>query len=208
MSRLIVAPIVEGHGDVSAVPVLLRRVWSEVIGGAFIDVLRPIRDKKDRLVANKQGALERAVQLAAAKLTTFEASDRKLILILIDANGEPPCILGPGLLQIAQRARSDHDVACVIAKVEYETWFVAAAESLSAYLDLARAGAPSTDPEGARSGKGWIEARFRGTKYSETVDQPRLTAKMDLQLCRRRSPSFDKLCRDLETRAAPAASAT
>jgi predicted ATPase len=37
-------------------------------------------------------------------------------------------------------------------------------------------------------------------KYSETIDQPAMTADMDLSLCRRRSPSFDKLCRELEKR--------
>jgi hypothetical protein len=36
--------------------------------------------------------------------------------------------------------------------------------------------------------------------YAETVDQPRLTAAMDLQMCRERSKSFDKLCRELEKR--------
>lgn len=39
-----------------------------------------------------------------------------------------------------------------------------------------------------------------GTKYSETQDQPRMTAQMDLALCRRRCPSFDKLCRELASR--------
>ena len=42
----------------------------------------------------------------------------------------------------------------------------------------------------------WVADRFKG-HYSETVDQPALTAKMDLDLCRERSPSFDKLCREL-----------
>ena len=31
-------------------------------------------------------------------------------------------------------------------------------------------------------------------------NQPRMTAAMDLALCRRRSPSFDKLCRELKQR--------
>jgi hypothetical protein len=57
---------------------------------------------------------------------------------------------------------------------------------------------PPADPEQQRCGKGWIEHRFKGPKYSETVDQPRLTAAMDLHLCRQHSPSFDKLCRELE----------
>ena len=37
-----------------------------------------------------------------------------------------------------------------------------------------------------------------GAKYSESIDQAKLTAHMDLSLCRTRAPSFDKLCRELE----------
>jgi hypothetical protein len=35
-------------------------------------------------------------------------------------------------------------------------------------------------------------------RYTPADDQVRLTAKMDLDLCRRRCPSFDKLIRDVE----------
>jgi hypothetical protein len=91
-------------------------------------------------------------------------------------------------------------VSCVLAIVEYETWFVAAADSLRDFLDIPHTDTVPEAPEPRRSGKSWIERRFRGTKYSETVDQPKMTAAMDLPLCRQRSPSFDKLCRELEKR--------
>ena len=44
------------------------------------------------------------------------------------------------------------------------------------------------------------QRRFKGVKYSETVDQPAMTRAMNLAQCRLRSPSFDKLCRDLQGR--------
>ena len=124
--------------------------------------------------------------------------DPKLILILLDADDDLPCELGPKVLQLAYSARSDHNISCVIANVEYETWFVAAADSLSQFLSLKEGESAPTDPESDRCGKGWIKTRFQGIKYSKTVDQPKLTAHMDLSMCRRRCPSFDKLCRDLE----------
>jgi hypothetical protein len=92
------------------------------------------------------------------------------------------------------------DVSCVIANLEYETWFVAAAESLGEFLDISDNSSISSDPERDHQGKGWIQRKFRGIKYSETVDQPAMTKAMDLALCRQRSPSFDKLCRELEAR--------
>ena len=121
-----------------------------------------------------------------------------MILILLDSDKDPPCVLAPKLLKDATQNRSDVDMSCVLANVEYETWFVAASSSLVAFLDLP-AEVPE-DPEAQRLGKAWIERHFRGTKYSETLDQPAMTRKMDLGLCRERSRSFDKLCRELASR--------
>ncbi|HEX4132769.1 MAG TPA: hypothetical protein VHZ24_22235 [Pirellulales bacterium] len=87
----------------------------------------------------------------------------------------------------------------MVANVEFETWFVAAAESLTDYLDVVASDPPS-NPEGDRCGNGWVASRFKGIKYSEAIDQPSLTAKMDLPTCKARSPSFDKLCRELRAR--------
>jgi hypothetical protein len=137
-----------------------------------------------------------------AALKLAEVPDRPLILILIDA--EDDCQthgpLGPALLSRARAARGDIDVACVIANVMYETWFVAAAESLHEYLMLRPGEQVPPNPDAARLGKGWIKQRIRGGKYSETADQAALTSAMDLALCRTRSHSFDKLCRELESR--------
>jgi len=199
VSRLRVAPIVEGHGEVEAIRTLLQRIWVELLGGEYLEVLRPIRWPRSKLV--QQQELGGAVQLAWRKLQGGQvASDPKLVLVLLDANHDAPCLLGPELLKHAKAARSDADVSCVLAKIEYETWFVAAAESLQDYLSLSSEEPSLTEPEDANVGKGWIEHHFRGTKYSETVDQPRMTARMNLATCRARCPSFDKLCRDLAAR--------
>jgi hypothetical protein len=142
--------------------------------------------------------------LASAKLNDSRPPARhELILILFDADKECPRDIGPSTTALATTARKDKNIACVVANVEFETWFVAGAESLVEFLDLSRDADPPSDPETARHGKGWVEKRFKGVKYSETVDQPKLTAKLDLQLTRRRSPSFDKLCREVERFTSP-----
>jgi len=200
VNGLRVAAIVEGYGEVNSVPILLSRIWRELLHGDYVDVIHPpIRQPRDRLAQNKGDSLVKAVTLAAAKLQQFaHRPEPELILVMIDADRDTPCALGPRMLQIAQDSRRDKNVACVIATVEYETWFVAAAESLVEYLDLDNARPIPTAPEAERCGKGWIERRFRGLRYSETIDQPKLTKRMDLAVCRERSPSFDKLCRELE----------
>lgn len=202
MSRPRVAPIVEGHGEVECVPILLRRVW-EMLGGEYIKVIRPFRGGRGRLA--KRDDLQRAVRAASLKLSNPTATDDpKLVLLLMDADEDCPKVLGPELLGFARGVDSRVDVACVLAKVEYETWFVAAAESLSKYLDLTSLAGASDSPEDARHGKRWVEDHFligqQRSKYSETRDQPAMTRAVDLALCRKRAPSFDKLCRDLEQR--------
>lgn len=204
MTGLRVAPIVEGHGEVASLRTLLLRVWTMLDLEGPLEILRPIRHPKSRLT--KEDGLTRAVSLAAKKLDAHPGPPMpSLVLVLIDADEQCPAELGPQLAAVAHRAREDHRSACVVANVEYETWFVAAAESLSEYLVLASEDVDDA-PEEAGLGKGWVKARFRGPSYSETTDQPRMTAAMDLTLCRRRSPSFDKLCRTLEEAAGAAAS--
>ena len=152
-------------------------------------VLRPFRLPRTKVEV--PGELERAVQLGASKLRSVVG--RSMILVLVDADEARPCLLAPSLT--SRVAGIGIDVACVLANPEFETWFVASARSL--FSEAVAAGAPQ-DPEGQRARKKWVADRLGG--YSETLDQPRLAAAMDLALCRERSPSFDKLYRELGKR--------
>lgn len=201
MSRLRVAPIVEGHGEFQAIRSLLNRLWTEQLGGEHMDVLQPIRRPRSQL-GTKEG-LSRAISLAVLKLTAGQPSpDPCLILVLLDRDPDrkPPCVLGPELLEQARAARPDFDITCVLANTEYETWFVAAADSLTDYIQMLPGESVPRSPEETGLGKSWVQRHFKGIKYSETVDQPAMTARMDLTLCRQRSPSFDKLYRELKKR--------
>jgi len=197
MNRLRVVPVVEGHGEQqSAIRTLLVRLWTELLGGEYIDVLQPIRIPRSKLI--QPAELLRAVDLALLKLHAQSSEDPWFVLVVFDADDDCPATLATALRQTLAEERAHVDVAVVIANVEFETWFVAAAESLRSYFsNFSSSGVH--DPEAARQGKGLIEKWMAG-RYGETVDQPRLTAAMDLALCRRHSPSFDKLCRELEHR--------
>lgn len=191
-----IAPIVEGHGDELAVPILLRRLGAELVPPIPLDVIKPIRCPRTKLA--KEAELRRATQLAVGKLRALGADlARSLVLVVADADDDLPCEVGPAW--VAAASRGDIEVAVVLANPELETWFVAAAESLSSFLNI-EGGAAPVDPEGAKLKKKWISDRFAG-RYSETVDQPALAGVMDIRACRSKSPSFDKLCRELERRA-------
>lgn len=195
-----VATIVEGHGEVAAVPILLRRMFAELCNRHDVDILRPIRERRGRLV--KPDELCRAVQLAINKLRNPPHGDEpSLVLVLFDRDPSPelPCQMAPPLVALLKQQFSHQNTAVVLANVEYETWFVAAAESLTRYLKLQDQEVIPDDPEEKRLGKSWIKSRFRGPSYSETQDQPAMTAAMEFTKARERSPSFDKLCRVVES---------
>ncbi len=186
-----IACIVEGHGEVHAVPVLLRRVVAALRPGAELHVAHPIRIPKSRLV--RPGELERAIELAARGITLGDG-----IVVLVDADDDCPAQLGPELLARARRARSDRRIAVVIAKREFEGWFIAAAPSIAGHRGLARNLETPADPEGVKDAKGWLRARSdAGASYQETVDQAALAGVFDFTAARA-ADSFDKLWRELD----------
>jgi hypothetical protein len=201
--RIKIAVIVEGDGEVSALRTLLQRVWTEIVGGEHADILRPILMPRGSLLKGTDRTLANAIELGVEKLSDHGGG---LLLILLDAEDDcaPGRALGPEILKRATDVRPDADIACVIANVMYETWFVAAADSLRKYLALPPADELPSDPEGSRLGKSWIKRHSITGKYTPPADQPRMTAAMDLRLCRSRSGSFDKLCRELSKRRSPA----
>ena len=187
-----IVTIVEGHGEVEAVPVLLRRIARQIAPDAAPDLPRPIRVKRNRFL--RAGELERAVGLAAAK-----AGANGCILILLDANGDCPAQLAPIVLQRAVAARRDRDIRVVLAKTEYEAWFLAAAASLAGRMGIDNAVAPPPDPEAIRNAKGWLSGKMPpGQPYRETLHQAALSATFDLASARA-APSFDKLWRDVSS---------
>lgn len=187
-----IASVVEGHGEREAVPILIRRLITERDPSLAVEPLRPIRVPRSKLV--KPGELERAVQLAALRAGTGGA-----VLVVLDADDECPKTVAPELLARARSVVSDLPVALVLAKREFEAWFVAAADSLRGKRGLPPDLESPADPEAIRGAKEWLASRMaRGQRYSETLDQPALAALFDLQSARQRCPSFRKFCRDLD----------
>lgn len=183
-----IACIVEGHGEVSAVPELIRRIGTLQNPPAFPEISRPIRIPGSRL--RQEAELTRAVELAAAR-----AGEGGGILVLIDAEDDCPAELGPELL--ARIDRDDVAVAVVLAKFEYEAWFLAAAESLRGRRGLSSDIDAPADPEAIRGAKEWLRDRMEGSRtYSETLDQVALTAVMDIESARS-ADSFDKCFREV-----------
>jgi hypothetical protein len=186
-----VAPIVEGHGDVRALPVLIRSLAQRLAPERGLVVHSPVRVPKSRLVA--AGGLEPYVEYCARVMKR-----RGTVLIVIDGDDDCPAKLGPELLARATAAVRDVRTRVVIAQREFEAWGVASASTLGGWRGLPDPLDPPSDPEAIRDPKRWLESRFTPRqRYSETLDQPALASRIDLA-ARARADSLDKLCREID----------
>lgn len=182
-----IASIVEGHGEAIALPILLRRLGEWLTPEIFVDVLTPIRVHRDRFI-HREEEFQRHLQLAAAK-----CGENGWILVLLDADDDCPAELGASLLNRARVQVPHRRLSVVFAKREYESWFIAAAESLNGHRGFVVEAGDSTEAETPRNAKGWIKSRMADRSYGETTDQPGFSARMDLSLAGARSRSFRKL---------------
>ena len=83
MTRVVVAPIVEGDGEVPSLPILIRRIGQVYCPEIFFDVLKPIRMPGSSLLKVDDPCLMRAVGIAQKKLTEHcDSSVKKYVLIL------------------------------------------------------------------------------------------------------------------------------
>ena len=192
MMHVRLAAIVEGHGEVEAVPKLIHRIAAEVIPAVTVIIGPVLRVPASQLL--KEGELERQVERATRRMAR-----RGGILILIDCDrdGGCPAREGPILVHRACSVRSDMQISVVLAQKEYEAWFIAVAESLRGHCDLPRDLVAAPNPEDIRGAKEWLSMHMpQNRRYAETTDQAALTAVFDMQAARQ-ADSFDKCYREI-----------
>lgn len=187
-----VAPIVEGHGEVSAFPILLRRLQQWRRPDEYLDVSHPVRVRRDRFL-NKDEDFRKHLMLASAK-----CGDDGWVLILLDSDDDCPSELGMKILARAQALMPGTRISVVLANREYEAWFIAASESLNGKRGFVCRAGEVAEAERPRNAKGWMAERIAGGGYSETVDQPAFSALFDLEQAFIGSRSFRKLCSEFD----------
>lgn len=149
-----IAPIVEGHGEVQALPILLRRVASAVAPEINLQLNPAIRVKVSSFLNEKDGVyFSKYVELAARKAKAWPKS---CVLILLDCEDFCPAELGPRILERASNCRLDITFLVILAHREYESWFLAAAESLRGVCGLAGDLSAPKNVESIRNAKGWL----------------------------------------------------
>jgi hypothetical protein len=171
-----IAPIVEGHGEVEALPALLHRIANaEGFRGQLI-VNAPIRVKAGSFL-NDPEYRRKQIILAAGKAAEHNGS----VLILLDCDDDCPAELGPRLLAMF----------VALAYKEYESWFLAAARSLRGHRGLPEDLEPPPEPEMVRDAKGWLGKRME-TFYDPITHQVEFSRAINLDEARTCS-SFGRL---------------
>lgn len=198
-ARYKILAIVEGHGEVTAVPLLLRR-WFAHRGYKNFETL----DLAIR--ASGSGALKCAHEadedLGVESYVAIAAAEKPDgILIVLDADDDCPKDLGQSLRGRARATAPHIPIEVVVANREYEAWFLAGLASLRRAGKIppgARLARPLESIESIRNCKKPLR-ELLGRPYEETTDQADFTGALPFtQSMERRSRSYFWLTRKLD----------
>ena len=191
-----IIPIVEGSGDVAAVPILLRNLLTEL--SRFDLQIGTPQNAHGCGNLTTPGGIERFVKNA------WSRPDCGAVLILMDAENQCPKRLATDFSERIRMIGVRFPVVIVIAKCEYEAWFLASVKTIAGRKLDGRpglnAGLEYLDAVEERVGvKGWLTRQFpKGRIYKETLDQAAMTHFLDPVEARKHSRSFRRLSHALE----------
>lgn len=186
MSVPVVAPIVEGHGEVVALPVLLRRISGEL--GWPMRIAHPYRAPRANLASPERLA-------SLVNNVSADVMGGGGVLVLLDADDDCPLDLRKPLDLAARGSFVNTEV--VLANREFEAWFLASVPSLRAHPTVKSDAAFVGDPDQPRGAKERLE-KLMTERYRETVHQAKFCNQMDLETAWRNSRSFRRLISALQ----------
>ncbi|MBO3723855.1 DUF4276 family protein [Actinomyces bowdenii] len=175
----IVGSVVEGHGEVMALPELLRRIAYEA--SIFdIEVRQPHRVGRDHM---KSAKVRDAVRMLWKRIE--QGGGAGIVVVLYDSDDDDPeeCV------EATRTALEGHEAVVAVAVREYEAWFLAGIESLRGHRAIKDDAVYDKDPEVKRGAKEALEKQMV-EKYVETRHQVAFSAELDLDTAAKRSPSF------------------
>ena len=189
-----IVPVVEGDGDVAALPGLLGRILLEMYNRSGVSVAQG-----KTMVVNANGRstlenrLEKFIQYARYK------PNCGAILVLLDTDGDCPVDLAEGLSQRCEQLGLACPVEIVCAHREYESWFLASMDTIKGQRGISDAAALAQEAEDIHNPKQWLTDQMPpGQAYKETTHQAPLTQHIDLGMAHNNSRSFRRLCHALE----------
>ncbi len=203
MTRKRIAAIVEGQGEVDAVPALIRQWLTQNNLHArwqLVTEKAVCAKGQANLLAPLQPAFQRGVEYF---VNAALRADPDFLLIVLDADdacrerarkNEQP--LGAHVLERARAVAGHKEIGVVIADREFEAWFLHHRTAVVPTCPAAQAWQPTREIEAIRDCKkvleGWLGS------YAPTADQARLAKRLPLaEGAKSPSRSFQKLHKEL-----------
>ena len=188
--------IVEGEGEVKALPELLKKLRNSLSPDKqlYHHKKQPIRISRGKITQFKPDFIN---QLKAQNINSMR--DNGWVLIVVDADDDCPVELARKIHNIASQHIPHGRISVVIPNKEYEAWFLASANSManqnlpSEHQSIALSGNLS-NVDNIKDAKGRIT--IDGKSYSETGHQEILTKMIDVNIAEKNSRSFRKLCKE------------
>lgn len=176
-----IASVVEGHGEVDAVPALLRNILYRR-GLYEVRVLQPHRISRTDMVGGKVSA--------AVRMQMHAVGDRGLVVVVCDSDDEDYQTLEERIHKAT--GSTDHRVVVSVAVREFESWILAGIGSLRG-MSIVRDEllAPPANPESKRNAKK-VLGEYLTVSYKETIHQATLASKIDVGEAMQRSPSLER----------------
>ena len=189
-----IVPVVEGDGDVSALPALLSRILLEKHSRTDVAVAQ---GKSGVVSANGRSNLERKFESFLQHALNKPECDA--ILILLDSDGDCPVELARRLLQRCEQMSLIRPVEIVCANRSYESWLLASLNTIRGQRGIREDAALSQAAEDVPNPKQWLTDQMpSGQAYKETTHQAALTQHIDIDIAHSNSRSFRRLCHALE----------
>ncbi|MBA4420606.1 MAG: hypothetical protein C0391_05615 [Anaerolinea sp.] len=182
-----IVPIVEGPGDIEAVPELLRRILYDLYHVYDWEIAHPLK-------ANNLTTLRNNVNSFITYAHRIPGCGA--VLILLDLDDGCPKIEALSLAnEIRHTYHFTYPTCVVLAHCEYESWFLASLDTIAGNCDIPEGLSSSSLAENRRGAKECLTRLMPpGIAYKETYHQVRMTQFIDLNLAQTRSRSFRRLC--------------
>lgn len=181
-------PVVEGHADAKAIPILLRRICREGFGRWDILIREPWRLPRSKMVIPVE------IGRVYYPLSKGAADGAGAVIVVLDQDDDQDIsrLVGEVSAPMAGMA----DLRVVVACREYEAWFLGGIESLRPHRSVRDDARFDSDPEAPRDAKGRLR-QLMHEPYRETLHQPAFSELLSLDDARLRCPSFAHLVRSV-----------